>query len=143
MYRRTVFGLFGAAVLAAGALSVLPHDEAHAGGVAAIRAQPAAATAAGATTPFTTIEAEAGTLGGGATVRSISAAPTAASLESEASGYSLVELKATGASVTLTSSTGKSANTLVVRASIPDSASGGGINATLNLYVNGVYRQAV
>ncbi|MGW6804465.1 right-handed parallel beta-helix repeat-containing protein [Streptomyces sp. NPDC055039] len=108
-------------------------------------AQPIAATA-GATTPFVTVEAETGALGGGARVRSISpgaAAPTAASLETEASGYSLVELKATGDSVTLPNSTGKNANTLVVRASIPDAPAGGGITASLNLYVNGVFRQAI
>ncbi|MFE4289828.1 right-handed parallel beta-helix repeat-containing protein [Streptomyces sp. NPDC056647] len=108
-------------------------------------AQPIAATA-GATTPFVTVEAETGALGGGARVRSISpgaAAPTAASLETEASGYSLIELKATGDSVTLPNSTGKNANTLVVRASIPDAPAGGGITASLNLYVNGVFRQAI
>lgn len=35
------------------------------------------------------------------------------------------------------------ANTIVVRASISDAADGGGIAATLNLYVNGVLRQAL
>jgi hypothetical protein len=45
--------------------------------------------------------------------------------------------------VTLPNNTGKNANTLVVRASIPDAAAGGGITASLNLYVNGVYRQAI
>lgn len=85
-------------------------------------------------------------LGGGARVRSIgpgTTPPTKATLEGEASGYSLVELKANGDSVTLTNNTGKNANSLVVRASIPDSAGGGGINATLNLYVNGAFRQAI
>ncbi|RYJ29910.1 secreted glycosyl hydrolase [Streptomyces sp. L-9-10] len=118
----------------------------------AAAAQPAAMSeaqivaAAGATTPFVTVEAESGTLGGGARVRSISpgaAPPTQATLEGEASGYSLVELKANGDSVTLTNNTGKNANSLVVRASIPDAAGGGGINATLNLYVNGTFRQAI
>jgi hypothetical protein len=64
-------------------------------------------------------------------------------LETEASGYALVELKTTGDSVTIPNSTGKNANTLVVRASIPDAPAGGGITASLNLYVNGVFRQAV
>ncbi|MER8072762.1 hypothetical protein ABTZ59_31235 [Streptomyces sp. NPDC094034] len=137
--------LSGVTVLAACALSVLPHGEARADIAPAADTRPIAATA-GATTPFVTVEAETGTLGGGARVRSIgpgAAAPTAASLETEASGYSLVELKATGDSVTLPNSTGKNANTLVVRASIPDAPAGGGITASLNLYVNGVFRQAI
>ncbi|MFE9610732.1 hypothetical protein [Streptomyces sp. NPDC006012] len=70
-------------------------------------------------------------------------APTAASLETEASGYALVELKNTGDAVTLRNSTGQDANTLVVRASIPDPPQGGGITASLNLYVNGTFRQAI
>ncbi|MEV8394610.1 MULTISPECIES: right-handed parallel beta-helix repeat-containing protein [unclassified Streptomyces] len=145
MYRRALSVLSGVTVLAACALSVLPHGEARADIVPVADAQPIAATA-GATTPFVTVEAETGALGGGARVRSISpgaAAPTAASLETEASGYSLIELKATGDSVTLPNSTGKNANTLVVRASIPDAPAGGGITASLNLYVNGVFRQAI
>ncbi|MFE7571681.1 right-handed parallel beta-helix repeat-containing protein [Streptomyces sp. NPDC057539] len=145
MYRRALSVLSGVTVLAACALSVLPHGEVRADIVPAADARPIAATA-GATTPFVTVEAETGTLGGGARVRSITpgaAAPTAASLETEASGYSLVELKATGDSVTLPNSTGKNANTLVVRASIPDAPAGGGITASLNLYVNGVFRQAI
>jgi hypothetical protein len=154
MYRSTLFGLFGVVLLTGGALSVLPRDEAHAnvvapadaGRVAAAGITASAATTAGATTPFTTVEAETGTRGGGARIRSLTpgaAAPTAASLETEASGYSLVELKATGDSVTIPNNTGKSANTLVVRVSIPDAAAGGGITASLNLYVNGAYRQAI
>ncbi|MEV6421221.1 right-handed parallel beta-helix repeat-containing protein [Streptomyces sp. NPDC051662] len=145
MYRRALSVLSGVTLLAACAVSVLPRDEARADVVAAADATSIAA-AAGATTPFVTVEAETGTLGGGARVRSISPgapAPTAASLETEASGYALVELKATGDSVTMPNSTGKNANTLVVRASIPDAPAGGGITASLNLYVNGVFRQAI
>jgi hypothetical protein len=145
MYRRTLFSLFGVALLTGGALSVLPRDEARADVLSTADAKLVAA-ATGASTPFVTVEAETGTLGGGARVRSISpgaTAPTAASLETEASGYSLVELKTTGDSVTTPNNTGKSANTLVVRVSIPDAAAGGGITASLNLYVNGVYRQAI
>ena len=44
--------------------------------------------------------------------------------------------------MTIPNNTGKS-HTLVVRASIPDAPAGGGITATLNLYVNGVFRQAI
>lgn len=106
-------------------------------------AEVAEITAAGATTPFVVVEAESGTLGGAARVRSLGAAPTAASLESEASGHALVELRATGDAVTIPNATGRAANTLVVRASIPDAPAGGGLTATLNLYVNGQFRQAV
>ncbi|MFJ2954463.1 right-handed parallel beta-helix repeat-containing protein [Streptomyces sp. NPDC087270] len=144
MYRRAISAPCGALLLAACALFFLPHDEAHAGTVTT-HTRPHTPTA-GATTPFTTVEAESGKLGGGARVRSISPGvpePTAASLETEASGYALVELKATGDSVTITNTSGKSANTLVVRASIPDAPKGGGIDASLDLYVNGVQRQAI
>ncbi|WP_240045437.1 hypothetical protein [Streptomyces sp. L-9-10] len=152
MYRRIMPGLCGLALLAAGVVSVQSGDARPDNVAVAAAAQPAAMSeaqivaAAGATTPFVTVEAESGTLGGGARVRSISpgaAPPTQATLEGEASGYSLVELKANGDSVTLTNNTGKNANSLVVRASIPDAAGGGGINATLNLYVNGTFRQAI
>jgi hypothetical protein len=131
-------------MLAAGALFVFPGAEGHAQVAAGADAKVAAS--AGATTPFATLEAEAGKLGGGAAVRSIKPgdpAPTAASLETEASGYALVELRGTGDSVTIANGTGKNANTLVVRASIPDAPQGGGITASLNLYVNGQFRQAI
>ncbi|MGQ4515618.1 right-handed parallel beta-helix repeat-containing protein [Streptomyces sp. DW26H14] len=151
MYRRLVSGLCGVALLTAGASAARPGD-AGAGIAPTAASRPAAASearitaAAGASTPFVTVEAETGKLGGGARVRALvpgASAPTKPSLEGEASGYSLVELKSTGDTVTLPNNTGKNANTLVVRASIPDSATGGGINATLDLYVDGVYRQAV
>ncbi|MFJ2830159.1 glycosyl hydrolase family 28-related protein [Streptomyces sp. NPDC087263] len=142
--RRISMWLSGIAMLVAGTLFVFPGTKGHAETTSGADAE--AVAAAGATTPFATVEAETGTRGGGAALRSLTpgaAAPTAASLETEASGYSLVELKATGASVTISNNTGKAANTLVVRASIPDAAAGGGITASLNLYVNGVYRQAI
>jgi hypothetical protein len=106
----------------------------------------AAPNKAGAALPFTTLEAESGTLAGGATIRKISpgtTVPTTATLELEASGYALTELKTTGSSVTLRNTTGKPANTLVVRASLPDTATGGGITAPIALYVNGVFRQNI
>ncbi|TDC70612.1 glycosyl hydrolase family 28-related protein [Streptomyces hainanensis] len=146
MYRRVLFGLVGVAVLTAGALTGLPGHEGRASAAAPLDSPAPAAAAAGATTPFVTVEAESGTLGGGARVRSLTpgaAAPTAASLETEASGYALVELRANGDSVTLRNDTGANANSLVVRASIPDAPQGGGITATLNLYVNGTFRQAI
>ncbi|MYS19964.1 carbohydrate-binding protein [Streptomyces sp. SID4948] len=103
----------------------------------------AAADSAGATTPFTTYEAESGTLGGGAQTVSLTAAPTNqyATAALEASGHSYVHLAGSGQSVQWTNNTGQPVSAINVRASIPDSASGGGITATLDLYVNGVLRQ--
>lgn len=103
------------------------------------------APTAGATTPFTTLEAESGTLGGGAIIRSFqlgSPVPTVATLELEASGGALVELNATGQSVSLVNPVAN-ANTVVIRASIPTTSDGVGQTATLDLYVDGVFRQAV
>ncbi|MFE7567897.1 hypothetical protein ACFU76_13150, partial [Streptomyces sp. NPDC057539] len=140
--------LSGIAMLAAGALFVIPGAPVHAEAATEDGATGGAAKAVssvGATTPFVTVEAESGSLGGGAVVRSIKPgdpAPTRASLETEASGYALVELSGTGDSVKIRNKTGKKANTLVVRASIPDAPEGGGITASLNLYVNGQFRQA-
>jgi hypothetical protein len=105
-----------------------------------------ARAAVGATTPFVTLEAEAGKLGGGATIRSITPGmpvPKVATLELEASGHSLVELKNDGDLVSWVNNTGVTANTIVIRASIPDAPTGGGITTTINLYVDGVFRQAV
>ncbi|WP_405590946.1 carbohydrate-binding protein [Streptomyces sp. NBC_01190] len=103
----------------------------------------AAAGAAGASTPFTSYEAESGTLGGGAQTVSLTAAPTNqyATAALEASGHAYVHLSAAGQSVQWTNNTGQSVSAINVRASIPDSAAGGGITATLDLYVNGVLRQ--
>ncbi|GAA2276529.1 hypothetical protein GCM10009853_033330 [Glycomyces scopariae] len=108
-------------------------------------AQSASATA-GADVPWATLGAQNGTLGGGASVRRFvhgSPVGSVATLELEATGYALVELKATGDSVTLRNTTGIRANTLVVRAALPDAPNGGGVQATLNLYVNGAFRQAL
>ena len=98
----------------------------------------------GATTPFTTLEGEAGTLGGGALKRALQAIPQNAlsSPELEASGRSFVELSAGGSSVSWINPV-DSANTINIRQSIPDAPAGGGIDATLDLYVNGALRQAV
>ncbi|MDB5119128.1 MAG: uncharacterized protein JWN56_346 [Sphingobacteriales bacterium] len=97
--------------------------------------------AQGVSVPFKTYEAENGTLGGGAAIRSLGAMPTAPTPELEASGQKFVELNATNESISWT--TNDPTNTIVVRASIPDEATGGGITATLNLYVNGTFRQAL
>ncbi|MFG3019033.1 carbohydrate-binding protein [Streptomyces sp. NPDC048254] len=134
-----------AAVAAVGAMcvSVLPAAATQAALPSAAHA--AASAAVGATTPFSVYEAEAGTPGGGAAVRSLTSAPTTqySSAALEASGHSYVHLGDTGQSVQWTNTTGQPISFLNVRASIPDSASGGGITGTLNLYVNGVFRQAL
>ncbi|MFI9103143.1 carbohydrate-binding protein [Streptomyces fildesensis] len=99
----------------------------------------------GATTGFTSFEAESGALSGGAAVTSVTAAPTDqySSAALEASGHAYVRLGGTGQSVRWTNTTGQPISFLNVRASIPDSPSGGGITATLDLYVNGTLRQAL
>jgi F5/8 type C domain/Carbohydrate binding module (family 6)/Abnormal spindle-like microcephaly-assoc'd, ASPM-SPD-2-Hydin len=100
---------------------------------------------AGATTPFTTYEAPEATLGGGATVVSLTSAPTSEydSPQGEADGHAYVQLTGPGQSVQWTNNTGQPINFINVRASIPDSSAGGGLTATLDLYVNGTFRQAL
>jgi len=96
---------------------------------------------AGAVTPFTTMEAEAGSLAGGATILSMTSLPSAPTVQLESSGRKCVELNATGESVAWTNA--EVCNAIVIRASIPDAPGGGGITNTLNLYVDGAFRQAV
>jgi hypothetical protein len=100
---------------------------------------------AGATTPFTTYQAPEGQLGGGASVVSLTSAPTSEydSPQGEATGHAYVQLTGTGQSVQWTNNTGTPINFVNIRASIPDSSAGGGITATLDLYVNGTFRQAI
>jgi len=101
--------------------------------------------AVGAVTSFTSVEAEAATRGGGATLVSLTAPPTDqySSPELEASGHAYVRLNATGQYVEWVNTTGQSITALNLRSSIPDAAGGGGITSTINLYVNGVFRQAL
>ncbi len=99
----------------------------------------------GANTPFTTIEAESGALAGGATAVSLTVTnppPNVSSPAMEASGRAYVQLTATGQSVSWTNPVAN-ATALNVRFCIPDGAAGGGTTATLDLYINGVFRQAV
>jgi Pectate lyase superfamily protein len=104
----------------------------------------AEAQTVGATTPFTTIEGEAGTLGGGAVKHVLQTIPANAlsSPELEASGRSYVELAAPGSSVSWVNPV-DSDNTINIRECIPDAPGGGGIDATLDLYINGALRQAI
>jgi hypothetical protein len=100
---------------------------------------------AGATTPFTTYQAPEATLGGGASVVSLTSAPTSEydSPQGEATGHAYVQLTGTGQSVQWTNDTGQPISFVNIRASIPDSSAGGGSTATLDLYVNGTFRQAL
>ncbi|MFF9143686.1 discoidin domain-containing protein [Streptomyces sp. NPDC014861] len=93
----------------------------------------------GANMPYTMYEAEDGTAGGGATV----AGPnrTVGDIAGEASGRKAVTLDATGEYVEFT--TRAATNTLVTRFSIPDAPGGGGINSTINVYVDGVFKKAL
>jgi hypothetical protein len=99
----------------------------------------------GATTPFTSYEAEVGMLGGEAAIHALTTPPTTeySSPELEASGHAYVSLTATGDSVAWVNHTGTAITAINVRVSIPDAPAGGGITATLDLYVNGQMRQAL
>ncbi|GAA3019341.1 hypothetical protein HEB29_005335 [Streptomyces fulvorobeus] len=93
----------------------------------------------GAGMPYDTYEAEDGTAGGGAQVRGPNR--TVGDIAGEASGRKAVELDATGEYVEFT--TRAPTNTLVTRFSIPDAPGGGGIDSTINVYVNGVMKKAL
>jgi hypothetical protein len=99
----------------------------------------------GATTPFVSYEAEAGNIGGGASVVSLTAPPTTqfSSAALEASGHAYVKLTGTGQYVQWTNTTGAPITFINVRESIPDAPAGYGITATLDLYVDGAFRQAL
>ncbi|MEV4522408.1 discoidin domain-containing protein [Micromonospora tulbaghiae] len=88
----------------------------------------------GANLPYDAYEAEDGATGGGAQV--IGPNRTIGDLAGEASGRRAVTLDTTGAYVEWT--TRSAANALVARYSIPDAPGGGGIDSTINVYVNGV-----
>ncbi len=76
---------------------------------------------------------------------SLTAPPTTeyASPEVESSGHAYVRLGATGDFVEWANATGHDITAINVRASIPDAPTGGGITATLNLYVSGALRQSL
>jgi len=93
----------------------------------------------GANMPYDMYEAENGVVSGGASV--IGPNRTVGDLAGEASGRKAVTLNTTGSAVEFT--TTASTNTLVARFSIPDSAGGGGIDSTLNVYVNGVFLKPI
>ncbi|HWO67533.1 MAG TPA: discoidin domain-containing protein [Umezawaea sp.] len=93
----------------------------------------------GANMPYDMLEAEDAAVGGGATV--VGPNRKIGDLAGEASGRKAVTLNSTGSFVEFT--TKASTNTLVTRFSIPDASGGGGINATINVYVNGTFHKAL
>ena len=93
------------------------------------------ALAAGATVPYTTYEAESGTYTGALLGPSYAQNTVAG----ESSGRKAVRLSGTGQYDQITATA--AANSVVVRYSIPDTADGVGQDATLGLYVNGVFNQ--
>jgi len=132
-HRYALIGALAAALLGAGctALSGSQTDT-----------QTARATV-GAQTPFTTLEAEAGQLADGAQLHAFAPPiPKVSTLELEASGDAYVRLDQAGASVSWQNPVAE-LNAIVIRSSIPDTPEGGGQTATLGLYVDGVFRQAL
>ncbi|MET3985011.1 discoidin domain-containing protein [Streptomyces sp. PvR034] len=93
----------------------------------------------GANMPFDMYEAEDAVVGGGASV--VGPNRTIGDIAGEASGRKAVSLDATGEYVEFT--TRAATNTLVTRFSIPDAPGGGGIDATLDVYVNGTLKKAL
>ncbi|MFD3544643.1 CARDB domain-containing protein, partial [Streptomyces sp. NPDC058655] len=93
----------------------------------------------GANMPFDMYEAEDGVVGGGAGV--VGPNRTVGDIAGEASGRKAVNLDATGEYVEFT--TRAATNTLVTRFSIPDAPGGGGIDSTINVYVNGTLKKTL
>ncbi|WP_432944283.1 discoidin domain-containing protein [Kribbella sp. CA-253562] len=93
----------------------------------------------GANMPYDQLEAEDAAVGGGAAV--VGPNRTIGDLAGEASGRRAVTLNSNGSFVEFT--TRASTNTLVTRFSIPDAPGGGGINSTINVYVNGAFHKAL
>ncbi|MFF9624520.1 discoidin domain-containing protein [Streptomyces griseosporeus] len=93
----------------------------------------------GAHMPYDMYEAEDGTVGGGGGV--VGPNRTIGDVAGEASGRRAVILDATGEYVEFT--TRAATNTLVTRFSIPDAAGGGGTDATIDVYVDGVLKKAL
>ncbi|MFW6695040.1 discoidin domain-containing protein [Streptomyces sp. MAR4 CNX-425] len=93
----------------------------------------------GADMPYDMYEAEDAVVAGGAQV--VGPNRTIGDVAGEASGRRAVTLDQTGDSVEFT--TRASTNTLVTRFSIPDAPGGGGISATLNVYVDGTFHQTL
>jgi hypothetical protein len=99
----------------------------------------------GAATPFRSYEAEDGVLIAGAHVISETVAPSTglSSAAIEASGRAYVHLAGAGQAVQIKNKATQAITAINVRYSIPDAPAGGGISATLGLYINGALRQTL
>ena len=97
----------------------------------------------GAHVSFITLEAEAGANRTNGKVVKMTMKPAAGEMnpEIEASGRGYVELSAEGQFLEFPNV--QEANTIVLRHCIPDAPEGGGLEATLSLYVNGIKRQTL
>ncbi|WP_241564724.1 discoidin domain-containing protein [Nonomuraea polychroma] len=93
----------------------------------------------GANMPYDTYEAEDAAIGGGAA--RVGPSREIGTVAGEASGRRAVTLHQTGAYVEFT--TKAPTNTLVTRFSLPDAPGGGGIDSTLNVYVDGTFLKAI
>ncbi|MFD8500866.1 CARDB domain-containing protein [Amycolatopsis sp. NPDC059657] len=93
----------------------------------------------GAAVPWTEYEAEAGRYQGTLLTADPLRTFGHTNFATESSGRQSVRLTGTGQFVEITSAS--AANSIVVRNSIPDAANGGGIDATLSLYVNDTFVQ--
>jgi len=96
-------------------------------------------TGRGASMPYNIQQAENAATGGGASV--LSPNREIGDLAGEASGRQAVTLNTNGAWVEFT--TEIPTNTLVTRYSIPDAPGGGGLTASLNIYVDGQFEKAI
>ncbi|WP_406004993.1 discoidin domain-containing protein [Streptomyces sp. NBC_00637] len=93
----------------------------------------------GAAVPYTEYEAEDGRYTGTLLTADATRTFGHTNFATESSGRRSVRLTSTGQYVEFTST--DAANSLVVRNSVPDSASGGGADATVSLYADGVFVQ--
>jgi hypothetical protein len=95
----------------------------------------------GAAVPWVSYEAEAASHNGTLLVADPLRTFAHTNFATESSGRQSVRLNSTGQFVEFTST--HPANSIVVRNSIPDSAGGGGIQATISLYINGTFLQKI
>ena len=95
----------------------------------------------GAAVPFTEYEAEAGTYQGTLLTTDQVRTFGHTNFATESSGRQSVRLNSTGQYVQFTSTV--PTNSIVVRNSIPDAAAGGGIDATISLYVNNTFSRKI
>jgi alpha-1,3-glucanase-like protein/CARDB protein/F5/8 type C domain-containing protein len=93
----------------------------------------------GAAVPYTSYEAEAGDYNGTLLTSDAERTFGHTNFATESSGRQSVRLNSTGQFVEFTATV--PTNSIVVRNSIPDSANGQGLEATISLYVDGAFKQ--